>query len=346
MADHVSILLQLVSALGASTMTTIGIIIYLLLNLDKAESLGAKFAKIFSYVTMRAERHAIAADIQSKIRRYRKDNAVGEIMKHGIKFKWVTDKSDLSSYIKDDNVVVLMSLHKNEAENFFNAIVQYTRLAVLPGVQNDIPSKTLTPIMLLMQDKIIREQRPEALPMFRDSILPTAIKENPTIESTMDKLTQVDKRGWFIPIYLNELQYVGSRLYELNDDKKDKILNDFLDFLINIIKYSPTSKPALSFKNQIFGLDILLVAKWWKAESDNVGAYTHQAKQAMLKELDSIYVVGSGPTINFARKVIDAIKTQNIATHMWTRNHKRKDKQGTKAVLALFRNQFVRKFNL
>lgn len=342
MDDIVLTFWEAVSVITTSLGITFGTIVYLLLNLDKAESLVAKFAKIFSYFSMRAERRTISSDIQSKIRTYRKDNAIGEILKHGIKFKWVTDEQN-SSYMDGDDVVVIMSHHRNNAENFLNAIVQYAKLAVLPDVQNDIPPKVMAPIMLVMQDKIIREQRPEAMPMFRDGILHDALEKDPSLEPSIEKLKRLDMSGWFIPLYLNEIQHVGSRLYELTDKQKNSTLNKFLQFLMTIVDRPAESHVPLSFKNQIFGLSVILVARLENVVFELIDAYTSRAKQAVVKEFDSIYVAGGGSNVDFTSRVIDAIKAKDIATHVWTRKHEHKDRHGTTTILALFRNQFVQK---
>ena len=194
MDDIVLTFWEAIGALVVSAGVPIGAIVYILFNLDKAGILVARLAQIFSYFSMRAERHTIAIDIQSKIKACQKDNAIGEIMKHGIKFKWVTDEQN-SSYIDGDDVVVIMSHHRNDAENFLNAIVQYAKLAVLPDIQNNIPAKVISPIMLTMQDKIIQEQRPEALPMFRDTIMNVAVKKRPLNKSYCRKF-KATRSNW------------------------------------------------------------------------------------------------------------------------------------------------------
>ncbi len=294
---------------------------------------------------MRAERRSIAASIQSKIRAYRKDNAVGDIMKYGIRFKWVTEEQN-SSYIDGDDVIVIMSHHRNDAENFLNAVLQYAKMAVLPDVQNNIPANVLSPIILVMQDKIISEQRPEAMPLFKKTIMHSETKKDPTINHAIESLKQLDRAGWFIQIYLNEIQHVGSRLYELTDKQKSEVLDKFLQFLITIIERPPTQDVPLSFKNEIFGLKIILVAKWENIEMENIDAYTRRAEQAAIDEFDSIYVTGRGLNTDFTSRVINAIKAKNIITHMWTRKYNRKNKSGTAIVLALFRNLFVQDPNL
>ena len=334
---------QIVDWLWPPSLITLAFLfIYMIFNLDKAENLASKITRIFSYFSMKAERHTIATDIQSKIRVCRKDNIIGEILKHGIKFKWVTDEQN-SSYMDGDDVVVIMNHHSNNAQNFLNAILQYTELAVLPDVRNEIPPKIMLPITLVVQDKIIREQRPEAVPMFRDGVMHNAIVKEPPLEPTIEKLKQLDKAGWFVPIYLNEIQHIGSRLYELNDEQKNNTLNKFLEFLMTIVVRPPKSNVPLSFKNKIFGLNIILVAIPKNIASEDIDVYIDRVKHATIHEFDSIYVTGRGVNTDFTRKVIDAIKAKNIAKHIWTKKHEYKDKRGITALLALFRNPFVQK---
>lgn len=142
---------------------------------------------------------------------------------------------------------------------------------------------------------------------------------------------------------MNEIQHAGSRLYELTDKQKSEALNKFLEFLMAIIAKPPESDVPLSFKDKIFGLNVILVAKWENIEYENIDAYTSRVRQAIKNELDSIYVAGRGSNVDFTGKVIDAIKAKNIATHAWTRKHKRRNKRGTMTILALFRNLFTQK---
>ena len=55
MADIVLTLWETIGVVLASAGIPIGTIVYILFNLDKAEGLVAKFAKLFSYFSMRAE---------------------------------------------------------------------------------------------------------------------------------------------------------------------------------------------------------------------------------------------------------------------------------------------------
>lgn len=340
MSDVISIVLQPTTTLGAVVVVLLSLIAYIITHPTKLMDWHVIINKIFSHFSMRAERRSIEASIQAKLKAYKNDNAVGNIMKHELKFKWMTDEQS-SAYIEGDEVVVIMGRHQNEAENFLNAILQYTRMAVLSDVQNNIPESILTPIMLTMQVKMINEQRPEAIHLFREMVMHDEIEKEPTITHTMELLKELDRNRWFIPIYLNEMQYAGSRLYELPDEQKSDALNEFLQFLLNIIKRESGQEVKLCLKNKVFGLNIILVARLENIMMENINSYTKRAERAAIDGLDSVYVTGRGQTVNFTNRVINTIKSEKRVTHVWTKKYTQHDRYGTAVTLALFRNLFV-----
>lgn len=244
MSDLISIATQPATALGAVAAVLVFILGYLVSHPEKIMVWHVIISKIFSHFSMRAERRSIEASIQAKIKAYRKDNAVGDIMKHDLKLKWMTYEQS-GAYIDGDEVVVIMSQHKNEAENFLNAVLQYTQTTVLSDVQNHIPKSVLTPIILTMQSKMIDEQRPEAMSLFKETVMHNEIEKDPTIRQTLERLKKLERNRWFIPIYLNEIQYAGSRLHELSDGQKCEALDDFLKFLLDILALAPGQKGKL-----------------------------------------------------------------------------------------------------
>ena len=88
-----------------------------------------------------------------------------------------------------------MKHHVNNAENFLNAIIQYTSVALLPEVRNSIPRKIMTAAELVMQEKIITEQRPDALSKFRNEIAPTKISNDTEIKQFISKMKKISLAG-------------------------------------------------------------------------------------------------------------------------------------------------------
>lgn len=309
--------------------------IYFLMHPDKVVKWSGILAKCVSAISMRAERRTIDSDIHTRVTDFILDNNMKEIVKYGLKIKWVTTKEN-SSFIDKNDVIVVMNHHSNSAINFLNAILQYTELALLPDVRADVPTKTMSAIELLVQEKMIREQRPDALPRFRKEVVQKKLSDEPIVETLVEKLRRLDSSGWFHLIYLTEIQYVGSKLYGLPEDEKNTALNNFLKFLLTIVERVPGTNVELRHTSPVFKLHILLVARSENLLSSNTGVYVDYAKDAALVGLDSLYVAGMGLKQQFTEKVIDEINRQNIGSLLWVKKHQRKDIDRP-AVIGLFR---------
>src|SRR5437879_5298158 len=95
----------------------VGIIIYMLKNPEKVERWSSIFARLFSKISKKAERHSVSADIQSRLSSYIRNYAVEGVLPYGLRFKWI-DGANFDSYVKDGDVIVIMDVHQNNARNF------------------------------------------------------------------------------------------------------------------------------------------------------------------------------------------------------------------------------------
>ena len=188
------------------------------MNPDKIAIWSSIIASLFEKISKRSARHSVASDIQGRISSYIKGNHASKIFPYGLKFKWIKG-NDFSSYVEEEDVVVIMDYHNNNAKNFVNAIRQYTSKAFLPHVRHELPLEVLAAAELAIQEKIIREKRPDALDVFIDEILQPQIT-NTEIKSLYSKFKQLDMLGYFDNIFLTESVFVGQRLQGLVTNQK------------------------------------------------------------------------------------------------------------------------------
>ena len=227
-----------------------------------------------------------------------------------------------------------MDYHNNNARNFINAIRQYTSKAFLPTIRHELPPEVLMAAELTLQEKIIREKRPDALDVFRNEVLPQQVANNAEIKSIYDNLKQLDILGYFDNVFLTEFVFVGQRLQGLDPHQKIEEVKDFLKFLINIGENNP-----LYYHGDIFCVQIILVAKHVTKNLYGAAAYVKRAKTASPKKINSLFVAGWGHNISFVNEVVAAIKKEKIGRLEWTRNYKTYDSERRKknATMSLFR---------
>lgn len=310
------------------------LLIYFFLNPDKIARWSSIAASVFEKISSRAARHSVESDIQSRINAYIKNNKTNTILPYGLKFKWIKD-DNFSSYVEEDDVVVIMDYHENNARNFLHAIDQYISKAFLPTIRHDLPSEILTAAELTMKQKIIREKRPDALSIFTEEILPGQTADNARIKSISDQFQKLDILGHFDNIFLSEITFAGPRLRGLEDSQKAREIDTFLTFLNGI----EDERVPLDYHGDVFCVRVILVAKLIKRVFEGTAPYLRRAQEAMHKKVDSIYVAGREQNMDFVDEVIDEIKKNNIGKLEWIRSYKTLDRQQKRknAKIALFR---------
>lgn len=315
------------------------LIIYMIKHPEKVEHWSSIFARIFALFSIKAERHCVSADIQSRLSSYIKNYTVEDVLPHGIRFRWI-DKGNFEAFVEEDDVVVVMDVHKNNARNFINAIVAYTSQGLLPNVRNYLPEDVLIATELIIQEKIISEKRPDALSIYKKEILPERKNSLAGIAKYHTKFEALDKNGYFESVFLPELSHTGPRLQDYDDNEGKQDIAGFISFLDYIANREPgdESKP-LQFNGKIFHVWIILIAKPFKIQAEGVSPYLNRAKEAISKQFDSIYLMTRGKNIKHLKPIIEAIKENTTATLKWTKSFRTRYSQKQKQynAIALFR---------
>ena len=308
------------------------LLVYFFTHPDKIVIWSSLVASLFEKVSKRSARHSVASDIQGRISSYIKNNHASEILPYGLKFRWIKDGNS-SSYIEEGDVIVVMDYHNNNAKNFINALRQYTSKAFIPMIRHELPPEILSAAELIIQEKIIREKRPDVLDVFRDEILPRQTSDSTRL--IYDKFKQLDTFGYFDNIFLTEFVFAGNLSYGLEPAQKASEIKGFLEFLKNI----ENEDVPLDFHGEIFHTSIILVAKPYKRHSQGTAPYIRRAEKARDSGANSLYVTGREQNMDFVDDVVDGIKMKKIGTPVWSRDYKTLDKKRRRknAKMALFR---------
>jgi len=316
----------------------IGFIIYMLAHPEKVDAWAALFSRLFSSISKRAERRSVASDIQARLLSFIKNFQLKDVLPYGLRFKWVTD-SNFESYVEEGDVIVVMDNHKNNARNFVNAIIAYTNQGFLPNVRMYLPEDVLNAAELLMQEKIIRKERPDALKIFRDDVLHQRLQNNKEIKKYKNRLTGLDEVGLFDNIFLVEINHSAHRLQER--DKFEGKNN--IDGFIALLEYLATRKPGdeigpLNYPGRVFRVWIVLVAKLetivWGTDP-----YTNRVNEAITKHFDSVYILARKQNLKYIEPLIEAIKKNTTARFQWKHVFQGRDYRGNRieVVVCLFR---------
>ena len=135
--------------------------LFFVFNPTKLDYWIALITRGFASVSRFADRKTVSSEIQSKLHNFVLKYNLNDILPYGIKFKWVTGKN-FDSYVTDGEVFVFLEDYQNTTKNFVRAIDSYISKGFLPKIRAYIPKKILTSSELIIQEKIILDQRPDA----------------------------------------------------------------------------------------------------------------------------------------------------------------------------------------
>ncbi len=292
----------------------------------------------FSFLSKSSARRSVSNDIQGRIESYIKNNQSSDILPYGLKFKWIKGE-DFSSYVEENDVIVIMDYNHNNARNFVNAIMEYTSKAFLPDTRHELPSSVLIAAELVMQEKIIQEKRPDALETFRKEIVSTKISDN-EVDLFRNRFQKLEQGGYFDNVFLSEIAFAGSRLQGMQLNQKNHEINKLLEWLEWLLtrKSDDESRP-LYCDGTVFRVWMILVAKQFRMRTQDVSPFLKRARESASKKFDSLYVAGREQNMSFSGKVTEKIKENKIARFQWDKQFKTRDRKRRKknARMALFR---------
>lgn len=302
----------------------IGLIVHLLMNPAKAEKWGAILAGLAEKANTRAALHAAASEAQSATSAYVKKTDSKDILPYGLKVNWVKENT-VESYVdkRHDNVVVIMQYKKNRSRDFVTVIREYTSKAFIPMVRHDIPSQIVTAAELVIQEKIIRAERMDALEIFKEEVLPFQIGSNRELDALHKALKRVEEMGFFENIFLNEILVAGEGLKTFDEDIKTKEIDDLIEFLMTFYKRAPGEYITLEHNRKLFKLSVILVAKTASMRAGGADLYAKRANMSLSQGLRSIYVTGTKDDRKYVVKVVDHISRDGTLVLEWIRDYKK-----------------------
>lgn len=317
----------------------VGLIIYMIKYPEKVEKWGVIFSKIFSRFHQGSERRSVSSEIQSQITSYRNNYAVPDVLPYGLKFKWV-HKGNFESYVQEGEVIILMDVHQNNARNFLNAIKAYTSTGLIPNSKNFIPREVFVATELLVQRKMILEERPDALEIFNTEIAPSKIRSLSGVKKYVEKLQLIQDEGLFDSVFLSELSHAGPRIQEFGENVGKQEIEKVIELLEYLSKRKTGDESGpLTYEGKVFQIWVILIAKYEKITHQGVKPYLNRAKEAISNKYDSIYLLTRGEKIKFLNPIIDSIKENTSATLIWKKVFKTKYTKKTKSkiLVGLFR---------
>jgi len=299
---------DILKVIGACTV----ILVFLQLLFVTVPKLGTLRKNCWKYIAnkwkyKRFEKKAIALDIENAVNEtvsdLQSELPAGWIPKASI--KWV-DKNIKENDLDNEEMILRIRPIGDQDENLINGIFFFFSKAIFPKTKDIIPENTRMAVALQISRRTIKDKRPFLINKFEDNLLESAIKDDYSIISFIDKFDEIDKKGFFTGSFLREIHEIATRSrFKKLRNNFDQELNGVLQHIQSFVQQmNRNSNAKWSRMGPATSYAFLLVAN---PNHSSVDPYVSQVKRHLLHGVDRIYIMGTYDEKYFVKKVISAL---------------------------------------
>lgn len=284
-----------------------GIIIYWLLFPEKAEKVSSQLYRISRKFWKGAERKYITHDIQSHVNDYVNgflSQKIKNFMPLNVKVDWIDENQTEESFISNNKLVIRMRSSDNQNKNLVNASMVFISQNLLHKAKHYISGRQKRSIDLFVANKLFETQREDIVKQFIEDFL-LEETDDKKIAELFDKYDSIDVAGIFFPVFLEEMGFLGEKVFA---NKKDVVIVQEVGGLIDFLKKhsdrivgSDNNQPIFQGKYCRFG--IVIVGRSLKMEKEGQRPYINHIKTLCENNAETIYLIAAEKNEDFVREI-------------------------------------------
>jgi hypothetical protein len=300
-----NIVLQVIGAMGSSAVFGI-FLFYLLTSVPAYQGVGAWIARGLSFWKT-GEKSAVALKIQQSLNSAQEEinSEAKGIIPYPAKVEWIEKPSYLDT--NDEVVVIRMKEHEENPRNVAYAVIDYITKGMIPYSRPYIEKPIQTAIDSTMVKKILLERDKGSLDYFLTNVLNKALGEE-GVQHYMNVMNNLDERGLFTRVYLEEVKELGLELYPTPN--QDAVL-ETKEYVEHLKILATRKRGELDTANPYIGRKIrvayILIAETEKLERRGFMPYIQYALRCAKEGAEAIYLLSRGRKNRPAIRLADSI---------------------------------------
>lgn len=270
---------------------------------EKVERWGALFWKIASIFKREYQKKYIAHDIQARVNEFTNKKLVKLIKNYepvGIEIKWIEQGESPREFFNDNKVIIRMHKSESQNKNIIGASMAFISQALLKEAKRYISESQKESIDLFVAKKLFEKEKTEIVDQFVQDFLFEKTETNEKISRFFEKYNLIDKAGLFFPVFIQEMTFLGKKVFgQRKDEKIVKEVNDLIDFLE---LYSKREIGEEEIKKNFEGLycrfAMMIIAKAEKVLLGDIEPFIRYIEKLNNRQIENIYIIGPTTTRN------------------------------------------------
>ena len=263
-----------------------------------------KFEKIISYIlslmrwgSVYIDKQATKRDLQGRTNDFIKklDKKIYNFVPPKMKVQFHNDE-DIKGFENEGTYLIRVKKDIDPNKNFVNVVMFFTSNYVLLKAKKQISKKQKESIDLFIAKNLLQEEKESVMSEFVDSFLQPKASDD-KIRDFFDKYTNIDKYGLFFSVFLQEMTFLGERVFaDPRDSTVQQEVNDLIDFLNGYShRISGEESTQNIFKGEFSRFAIVLIGNIESIGSDNeyINNTVAYISALMSEGMESIYLIGN-----------------------------------------------------
>lgn len=288
----------LITLLGSLSLGGV-VLLVVLLNPEKIEIWSAllwRFLDRFGSLFKSANKQYIKHDLQGRVNQFVKSLAKDApfLVSNRVRVEWAESNVTRKSFLDDKEIVLRLRREDPEDLNFVNGAYMFISTGLLFKVKRYVSPSQRQAVDLYVTTKLLEREKPGVVSYFLDEYLHKHLDDPDTKTAKYyDQLAKIDGGGLFYPVLLQELDFLGNKVFgKRQDDKIITEVNSLVDFLEPIATRHVGQETDLNFERNYCRFAIVIVGKP-KNMNPTGDIYIEFIRMHILpKKVETLYLLG------------------------------------------------------
>ena len=211
-----------------------------------------------------------------------------------LELHWVDANERRSSILKDGKVILRLRSNDPEDHNFVHASYLFVCGSLLPRAKRYLSVPQTEGVDLFVTSKILKEEKPNVVGFFLDEYLHPKVDKalSNRLGQLLDDFETVDEAGLFFPVFVQELEFIGDKIF---GRRRDTLIagevNDLVLFLRKVAMRQIGDESDLHFDRSYCRFRLMIIGKPIKLFY-SIEPYLHFIRCEIIpRDFDTLYIM-------------------------------------------------------
>jgi len=303
-------------ALGTSSWVFLGVLLlHLFISIPQYQKIASQIARGLSF-WKRGEIAAVELAIEGELNSIQEElNKESEgLAPFPAEVEWLGEQGESFCDTFNGRVIVRMKEHKHNPRNIALATLDYITKGIIPYSRLYLDGEMSDAIDFAMGKKILSKNESALDYFYREVVVPRM--DNDLLKETMRIMDNLEKRGIFTRVFLDEVKEVGLDLYPNEDEVARVETREFAESLNVYATRSPGKKEGEPYIKSRIKVGLVLIADPTKLLTEGPTPYIGWAATCIANGAKTIYLLSRRgkniPAIDLAGKIAQTLNLEIV----------------------------------